>query len=139
MHAVQVIVFSTAYEANKETSFDHPNIPAVHRAKFQFRQALQEADLGLGGLAADFCVPGRQSLQPQEQNRLHSRSSGHNTERREMALRMTKKRGLLQQVAACSPNWEVKLAWFLGAHTWDVAPRLKGTWGEELPGHTMAH
>jgi len=25
----QVIVFSTAYEASKETSFDHPNIPAV--------------------------------------------------------------------------------------------------------------
>ena len=26
---MEVIVFSTAYEANKETSFDHPNIPAA--------------------------------------------------------------------------------------------------------------
>ena len=30
----QVIVFSTAYEASKETSFDHPNIPAVSLALF---------------------------------------------------------------------------------------------------------
>lgn len=54
----EVVVFSTAYEASKETSFDHPNIPAV--------------------------------VNPFNLNN----SIGYN------------------------PG--VKLAWFLGAHTWDV-------------------
>lgn len=33
--SAQVIVFSTAYEANKETSFDHPNIPAAALTCFE--------------------------------------------------------------------------------------------------------
>jgi len=54
----EVIVFATAYEANKETSFDHPNIPAV--------------------------------VNPFNLNNRIGYNPG------------------------------VKLAWFLGAHTWDV-------------------
>ncbi|CAE7646537.1 Tent2 [Symbiodinium sp. CCMP2456] len=65
----EVIVFSTAYEANKETSFDHPNIPAV---------------------VNPFNMKNRIGYTP-----------------------------------------GVKLAWFLGAHTWDVVhlvyPSLIGT------------
>lgn len=65
----EVIVFSTAYEASKETSFDHPNIPAV---------------------VNPFNLKNRIGYNP-----------------------------------------GVKLAWFLGAHTWDVVhlvyPSLIGT------------
>ena len=70
---LQVIVFSTAYEANKETSFDHPNIPAVLPACFasvlrrcaaQIRlQACLEVEAGR--------TPGRQPFQREEQDRIH--------------------------------------------------------------------
>ncbi|CAK9067158.1 2-Diacylglycerol 3-glucosyltransferase) (UDP-glucose:1 [Durusdinium trenchii] len=69
----EVIVFSTAYEANKETSFDHPNIPAV---------------------VNPFNMKNRIGYNP-------------------------------------GVDASVKLAWFLGAHTWDVVhlvyPSLIGT------------
>ena len=103
---LQVIVFSTAYEANKETSFDHPNIPAVLRPIFMPSTLLRCRGNMFGGSSGT----GRQVVNPfNMKNRIGytpgARSSQHGCKRDSNRNAVTR---------------EVKLAWFLGAHTWDV-------------------